>query len=281
MTGESTYPDHYWHVTVTVNRTGVGERTAILNDLSFDELSTKFINPWRKGVSFTIDGVPLSSKAEIVHIQIVRTERSQKYYEDYWNNQNRNSSVVIFGHDTRTLVFGSDETDYTNDLLYDQLSDETLIRADLGLLKTICSRIRFSASALEDRRKGGTSYVVRDEYDVQDLLYAVIRASVKFAIQEQPIEKLANAASGRADLAINELGSLIEVKYARKAADQKKFAEEISHDLQLYSKWPHLEHLIVLIYNSQALKDPEAFDKDFSGPQKIGGKEFVVHVILS
>lgn len=115
---------------------------------------------------------------------------------------------------------------------------------------------------------------------VQDLLHAVIRSYVKFSVQEDPLPKVAAAKASRADISIEELGVLIEVKFVRGPEDQRRIFEEYSQDLVLYSKWGPLRTLVFLIYNSGDLRDAEAFQK-FSGEQEIDGKRFEVRVVLA
>src|SRR6266511_1386139 len=140
---------------------------------------------------------------------------------------------------------------------------------DVGLLLLLCERLQRAAQILASRKRGKASFSIADEYDVQDLLHATLRAYLKYTVTEEPLGKVAGAKSGRADIAIEDLGVLIEVKYVRGA-----------QDLLLYSKWSLLEHIIYLCYNSADLRDPEALEK-LEGKQKVGGREFPVYVVLS
>ncbi|GFM64996.1 hypothetical protein PSCICJ_11140 [Pseudomonas cichorii] len=123
-------------------------------------------------------------------------------------------------------------------------------------------------------------YEVKDEYDVQDLLHALIRGYVKYSVQEDPLPKVAGAKSGRADISIEELGVLIELKYVHGPEDQKRLFEEYSQDLVLYAQWAPLKTLIYLVYNSADLRDPEAFEK-LASEQEINGKRFAVKMVLA
>lgn len=61
----------------------------------------------------------------------------------------------------------------------------------------------------------------------------------------------------------------------------KKGKHTVVNDLTFDdAKWPHLETLIFLIYNSADLRDPEAFEK-LSGEQKISDRTFTVKVVLA
>jgi hypothetical protein len=82
------------------------------------------------------------------------------------------------------------------------------------------------------------------------------------------------------DISIEEIGTLIEVKYVRGPDDQRRIFEEYSQDLVLYTKWPHLRTLVFVIYNSSNLRDPEALGK-LGGKQDVDGKRFEVRMVLA
>lgn len=122
--------------------------------------------------------------------------------------------------------------------------------------------------------------MIEDEYDVQDLLHAVLRAYLKYSVQEDPLQKVAGTRSGRADISIEDLGVLIEIKYAYGPDDQKRIFDDFSQDLVLYAAWQPLETLLFVIYNSSDLRDPESLEK-LSGIKEIDGKRFNTVVILA
>ena len=107
----------------------------------------------------------------------------------------------------------------------------------------------------------------------------MLRAYLKQVISEEPFGKVANAASGRADLAIQKLGVVIELKLARTASDQRRILDDFGKDMHLYAKWPHLKHLIFFIYDSHLLADAEAFE-ELDGAKEISGRRFSVRVVL-
>jgi hypothetical protein len=112
------------------------------------------------------------------------------------------------------------------------------------------------------------------------LLAATLRAYLKHSVQEDPLPKVGGAKSSRADVSIQDLGVLIEVKYAHGPDDQKRLFEEFSQDLVLYAHWPHLKTLIYLIFNSSDLRDPEALEK-LGGSQEINARRFEVKIVLA
>ena len=122
-------------------------------------------------------------------------------------------------------------------------------------------------------------FKIDDEYDVQDLLMAVLKAYIEYPVQEYSLPKVANTKSGRPDISIEGLGILIEVKYVRKSLDQTRILKECFEDLEQYSSWSSLKHLIYLIYNARLLRDRESF-KTISGDREKNGKRFHVDFVL-
>ena len=151
--------------------------------------------------------------------------------------------------------------------------------ANVSLVRELCARLPNSSKILASRRKGKPPFKIEDEYDVQDLLHAILRCYIKETVQENPFPKLAGTNSSRADISIEKLGVIIEVKFARVTADQKKITRELSEDIVLYSSCGFLTDLIFVIYNSRELRDAEALE-DFEKMNEIKGRRFKAHVVL-
>lgn len=269
-------PEKYWHCGV---KAGKKERWTIVNDLTFGELKKSVIDPWNAGRPFSVSGLIVRAAESVSQIRIVVTQFPQQHYADLHNQRMRASGIADLATDRRALVFESGD-DFTFDLLFSgNLS--VAPEPDATLIERICRRLPLTARILANRsRKGKAEYDIADEYDVQDLLHAVLRAYLKFSVQEDPLPKIGAAKSSRADISIQELGILIEIKYARGPGDQKRIFDEYSQDLVLYAGWPYLRTLIFLIYNSADLKDAEAFEK-LGGDHEVNGRKFKVRVILA
>ncbi|MGO9404230.1 MAG: hypothetical protein ACLPVW_12260 [Terriglobales bacterium] len=269
-------PERYWHCAVTTAR---DKETAIENDLTFSELQRKVVEPWLMGRPFTVSGRIIRSSDSVSTIKITHTTQPQEYYANAHDSRMQASGIMDMATDRRYLPL-SDGQDFTFDLLFSGQLKRSDAAADVDVVERVCRRIGKSAQILCNRsRKGKESYVITNEYDVQDLLHATLRAYLKYSVQEDPLPKLAGAKSGRADISIEELGLLIEVKYVHSPDDQKRLFNDFSQDLFLYAQWVPLKTLFYLIYNSSDLRDAEALEK-LSGDQEIKGKRFHVQVLL-
>ena len=269
-------PELYWHCAIKI-----GEKSpyAVVNDLSFSQLKKNIIDPWLSGRQFFVSGI-LVKKEKVSEIRIAYTPyTTEKYVNDYV--QKSVQSGFLGSEDPHLIPLGMG-TELTNELLSTETSvapDPSI--SDTALVLQICQRIQYSARILSNRtRKGKTPFVIEDEYDVQELLQAVLKAYLKYSVQEDPLPKVVAAKSSRADISIEDLGILIEVKYVRESGDQKRIFEEYSEDIQLYSQCSYLKTFIFLIYNASALRDPEAFER-LSGPQEQNGKRFDVRIVLA
>lgn len=269
-------PERFWHCSVQV--TG-SKSVSVANDLTYNELQRSVVVPWLAGRAFVISGTIVRSPEQVAEIKIAHTERPKEYYAEVHNQSMRASGIADLATDRRLLPL-SKGTDVTFELLFAG-TESPAPAPDTALIEQLCRRLPQAAGILATRsRKGKAPYEISDEYDVQDLLHAMIRGYLKYSVQEDPLPKVAGAKSGRADISIEELGVLIELKYAHGPEDQKRLFEEYSQDLVLYAQWAPLKTLIYVVYNSADLRDPEALEK-LSAEQEIGGKRFSVKVVLA
>jgi len=89
----------------------------------------------------------------------------------------------------RRLLPLSKGTDMTFELLLSEAT-ESAPTPDAAMVEHICRRLPQAARILALRsRKGKTPFEIADEYDVQDLLHATLRAYLKYSVQEDPCQK--------------------------------------------------------------------------------------------
>ncbi|WP_190802817.1 hypothetical protein [Leptolyngbya sp. FACHB-261] len=272
------YPTLYWHCAV---KPFGGETYVVTDDLCFEDLQQQIVQPWLQSRLFTVAGTVISSTNQSVEIRISHTSQPQKAFRKraYFDPLNM-SSIELASLSNYRLLPIVEGKDYTFELLFSR-NTGSVTNADTMLVEKVCRRISHSARILANRqRKDKVPYQVQDEYDVQDLLHAVLRAHLKYSVQEDPLQKVVGTRAGRADISIEDLGILIELKYVRGPNDQKKISNAFSQDLVLYSRWVPLKTLLFVIYNSSDLRDPEALE-ELSRPYEVSGKRFDVRVILT
>ncbi|MBY0549692.1 MAG: hypothetical protein K2W95_20610 [Candidatus Obscuribacterales bacterium] len=152
------------------------------------------------------------------------------------------------------------------------------------IILQVCTSIRASAKCLQNRRKvkghDQKAYEVANEFDVQDLLHAVIKAYFPSADIECPLPKMAQTASSRADMQLPEQGIIIEAKYVRENYDQKKLLGDLIVDCDYYSTWSELKLLLFVIYDTNKLMNPNALATYISGNRSIREKTFEVKALV-
>ncbi len=278
----SELPENYWHCYVRLKESKTNAvPLGVLNDLNIEQIVAQVVEPWREARPFNVGGIVVNSADEVAEIKVVRTPQSLegciRDFEYRMSEKGRPGNVT----DERLIPFW-DSDEYTNEFLYSEDGPGAPVpAADVALVRKICERLPYAARILGSRsRKDKQPYTIEDEYDVQDLLHAVIRAYVKYSVQEDPIGKVAATRYSRADISIEDLGVLVEVKYVRGPEDQKRVVDEHSQDLVLYAKWEPLRRLILLVYNSSVLRDAEALEQ-LAGRHEVTGRTFEVDVVLA
>lgn len=272
----SQHPPYHWHCLV---KTADSDGAAVVNDMSFSDLERQVLAPMSKRQAFLIGGSLISGLDRVQRIQIVHTPQPLAYYASQYDNRMQVSGIADFSTDRRLLPFQRGK-DWTHDLIQSCLGEAAERREPVDLIESVCRRLPLAAQLLTSRRAGKTPFEIADEYDVQDLLHATLKAYVPDVVAEDPLPKVAAAKSSRADLTLPELGVLIEVKFARGPQDQKAFFEQFSQDLLLYAQWPSLKTLIYLIYNAGALRDREAFERLAGEKRMTGNRRFDVRMVV-
>lgn len=271
-------PDKYWHCHVSGFGTNRQRVRAVVNDLEKEVLKRQILDPWHDGNAFYVGGTIIRERDSVDEIRIVQTSMPKQYYAEAHNSRMRSAGIGDLATDRRYLPFDKGQ-DHTHDLLFSGFGNSAPA-PEIELLLRVCSRLPDAARALASRRKGKMPFKIEDEYDAQDLLHALVRGYFKYSITEEPMGRVGAGQSSRADLAMEELGVLIEVKYVRGPKDQSRIVEELAHDLLLYSKWAPLETFIYLVVNGRDLRDPEALER-LSGANEVCGKRYQTHVVLA
>ncbi|MGQ0791272.1 MAG: hypothetical protein ACT4NJ_03500 [Nitrosopumilaceae archaeon] len=92
---------------------------------------------------------------------------------------------------------------------------------------------------------------IENEYDVQSILYLILRSYFADIEYEDPTPKFGHSSS-RLDLKIPQLKTIVEVKYARSSEDFKKIENEIKIDASSYVQSTDYTKIIVFIYDSSS-----------------------------
>jgi len=134
----------------------------------------------------------------------------------------------------------------------------------LSVLNRIFSRFHQIAKQLRSRHDDRPTLDVEDEYDVQDLLHAVLRLYFDDIRPEEWTPSYAGGSS-RMDFLLKNEKIVIEVKKIRKGLNDKALGEQLIVDIEKYKNHPDCNHLICFVYDPEGkLGNPTGIENDLN-----------------
>lgn len=129
-------------------------------------------------------------------------------------------------------------------------------------LERIFIRFRKVAVQLSRRYNGRNTLIINDEYDVQDLLHALLRLYFDDVRPEEWTPSYAGS-SVRIDFLIPEIKTVIEVKKTRPSMTDKSLSEELIIDIEKYQNHPMCTKIYCFVYDPNTiLRNPAAIKND-------------------
>lgn len=115
--------------------------------------------------------------------------------------------------------------------------------------------------------------VLNNEYDVQHMMYAVIKALYPSARRE--VNQDIGYGTDRYDIIIEEIDTVIEIKCTRKDHSENKLFRELGEDAFFYQ----CSKLIIYVYDKQhVIHDVDNFIRALERDKETSGKEVRVYV---
>jgi REase_DpnII-MboI len=149
------------------------------------------------------------------------------------------------------------------------------------LLLILLKNLRRAMHPLALRRRGAVPLSFATEYDVQDLLHALLRPWVADIRPEEFTPSYAGT-STRMDFLLPAHRAVIEMKFVRDADHAKKIGNELIEDIEHYRKHPDCGILWCVVYDPEHLiRNPEGLKKDLEGTRtsKDGAVEVKVLIL--
>lgn len=120
------------------------------------------------------------------------------------------------------------------------------------------------AVRLRGRRKGRESLLIKDEYDVQYLLGALLETQFDDVRPEEWIPSYAGGAT-RVDFFLKKETAFVETKMMRDTLTDRKLGDELIIDIAHYKQHPDCKLLLCFVYDpEQRLKNPRALENDLT-----------------
>lgn len=153
----------------------------------------------------------------------------------------------------------------------DYISCEEETNSDTTLeLENIFSKFHKVARQLRTRHAGRPTLSISDEYDVQDLLHAILLLHFDDIRAEEWTPSYAGGCV-RMDFLLKDIQTVIEVKKTRDSMSPKTLGEELIIDIEKYKTHPDCKRLYCFVYDPEGLlgnpagikNDLESAHKDF------------------
>lgn len=145
-----------------------------------------------------------------------------------------------------------------------------------SLVIQICSRFHLVVKQLKSRYSDRDTLVVKDEYDTQDLLHALLHIYFDDIRPEEWSPSYAGGCS-RVDFLLKDEEIIIEVKKTRETLKSRQIGDQLIVDIQRYQAHPDCKKLICFVY------DPEGWVSNSRGLENDLAKDesdFIVKVIV-
>ncbi len=149
-------------------------------------------------------------------------------------------------------------------------------QAEEDLVRKLCERFTIVANTLKHRHGARSTLTIEDEYDVQDLLHAILKLHFADVRPEEWTPSYAGNSS-RMDFFLKPEQIVVEIKMTRKGLGQKEIADELAVDMLRYQSHQDCKTLICFVYDPSGIcTKPTALENDLTGNH--GGLRVVVIV---
>jgi hypothetical protein len=137
--------------------------------------------------------------------------------------------------------------------------------AALEQVERLVLRFHGIAKQLRDRHDDRPTLDIKDEYDVQDLLHALLRLHFDDIREEEWTPSYAGASS-RMDFLLKEEQLVIEVKMTRDGLGKRELGEQLIIDIARYRAHPDCKTLVCFVYDPLGrIPNPAGIENDLSG----------------
>lgn len=145
------------------------------------------------------------------------------------------------------------------------------------ILEQLFLRFHSVAKQLQKRQREREPFIVKDEYDVQDLLHGLLQIYFEDIRPEEYCPSYAGT-SARIDFYLKKEQITIEAKKASEKHRRKQIAEELILDKEYYRKKEGVRILYCLVYDPDGvITNPRGFESDlYEKREDFEAKVFVV-----
>jgi REase_DpnII-MboI len=135
---------------------------------------------------------------------------------------------------------------------------------NIGAIELLCERFHAVVKQLRKRHDNRPTLDINDEYDVQDLLHALLRIFFKDVRHEEWTPSYAGKSS-RMDFLVQSEQIVVEVKKARAGLSAKQLGDELIIDIARYKSHQSCKRLVCFVYDPDGLiTNPAGIEADLN-----------------
>lgn len=138
----------------------------------------------------------------------------------------------------------------------------------LARVQKILQRFHIISRQLRNRHSNRQTILIEDEYDVQDLLHALLKLEFDDIRPEEWSPSYAGSAS-KMDFLLKKEQIVVETKKTRKGLGSKEVGEELIIDITKYKEHPDCKTLVCFVYDPEGrIGNPEGLKRDLEKVSK-------------
>ncbi|WP_296865551.1 hypothetical protein [uncultured Methanobrevibacter sp.] len=192
----------------------------------------------------------------LVDILSMRDYRTQKFIKNV--NQNAYDDVNIGMAILKSLI------EDINDGNFKLRSNKNNQRDKYSIIENIFNKFHRVSRQLKIRHNNRKTLEIDDEYDVQDLLHALLLIDFDDVRKEEWTPSYAGTSS-RMDFLIKDINVVIETKMTRSNLKDKELGDQLIVDIERYSTHPNCDKLYCFVYDKEEfINNPIAVEEDLS-----------------
>jgi hypothetical protein len=255
----------YYHVRLHLSSVGDIE---LKLDLTKAELELRILEPYQNLRPIIVGGRTISPD-KLERIEIFKTPHPSSQFTPMTVDLARRVPHDCFAGE-------ADLENVTDELI--RTPSFAVIPQGTDAVELLCARFHSVAKQLRQRwGNNRTTLDVKDEYDVQDLLHALLRIFFNDVRKEEGTPSFAGKSS-RMDFLLPSEKVVIEAKKTRPSLTEKELGTELIDDIARYKTHPSCKKLICFVYDPDGyIANPRGIEKDLS---QTGG-EMEVKVIIT
>jgi hypothetical protein len=147
---------------------------------------------------------------------------------------------------------------------YYEEEKDTIQYNPIDSLSLLFDRFHSIARQLQSRRENRETISIEDEYDVQDLLHALLKIYFDDVRPEEWTPSYAGGSS-RMDFLLKKEKLVIEVKKTRKNLTDREIGEQLIVDIKKYAEHADCSNLLCFVYDPEGrIGNPTGLEHDLS-----------------